>query len=49
MKKELFASIDEQLHKLKDVVDNDIPEFNKLVSEANVPAVILQKEDAKNN
>ena len=33
--------------KIKDVLDIEIPKFNELVAEANVPAVILQKEELK--
>ena len=49
LSKELFSNIDKELLKLKDVIDNEIPKFNKLVLEANVPAVILQKEETINN
>lgn len=42
LKKELVAQIDTELKKLKDVFDNQIPKFNKLVDEAKVPAVILE-------
>ncbi len=49
LKKELFAKIDAELIKLKEIVGNEIPKFNKLVAEANVPAVILQKEESKTN
>ncbi len=47
LKKELFSNIDAELQKLKDIIDSEIPKFNKLVAEANVPAVILQADDAK--
>lgn len=41
VKKDLESRIDAELKKLKGVVDNDIPRFNKLVEEVKVPAVIL--------
>ncbi len=41
LKKELFEEIDIELIKLKDVVENDISKLNKLIDEANVPAVII--------
>ena len=47
LKKEFFTEIDSELTKLKDVIDNEIPKYNKLVYEANVPAVILQKDEEK--
>lgn len=47
LKKELVAKIDAELVKLKELVDNEIPKFNKSVADANVPAVILQKEEEK--
>ncbi|MBI5730970.1 MAG: glycosyl hydrolase [Ignavibacteriales bacterium] len=47
LKKELFSNIDAELQKLKNIIDSEIPKFNKLVAEANVPAVILQADDAK--
>jgi hypothetical protein len=47
VKNELVAKIDAELIKLKGIVGNEIPKFNKLVAEANVPAVILQKEEEK--
>ena len=47
LKKELFSKIDTELLKLKEVIDNEIPKFNKLVYEANVPAVVIQTEDVK--
>ncbi len=43
VKNELVKLIDEQLLKLKNVIDNDIPAFNKLVHDSSVPAVILKK------
>ena len=47
LKKELFSNIDAELQKLKDIIDSEILKFNKLVDDANVPAVILQADDAK--
>ncbi|TSA26503.1 MAG: glycosyl hydrolase [Ignavibacteriales bacterium] len=47
LKEEFFINIDAELLKLKDVIENEIPKFNKLVAEANVPAVVLQKEEEK--
>jgi photosystem II stability/assembly factor-like uncharacterized protein len=44
LKQELVAKIDAELKKLKDVIDNEIPKFNKLVDEAKVPAVILEEK-----
>ena len=42
VKKELFGKIDEQLDKLKNIIDVEVPEFNKLVKEADVPAVLVK-------
>ena len=47
LKKELISKIDAELIKLKEIVESEIPKFNKLVAEANVPAVILQQEEKK--
>ncbi|MEW5842372.1 MAG: glycosyl hydrolase [Bacteroidota bacterium] len=47
VKNELVGKIDEQLSKLKDVIANEIPKFNKLVEDVKVPAVILMKENDK--
>lgn len=42
LKNELFNRIDEQLNKLKSVIDNRIPELNKLIKEADLPAIIVK-------
>ena len=44
---ELSRKVDEQIKKLKEVIEVDIKAFNKLIKELNVPAVILKftKED----
>jgi hypothetical protein len=47
VKNELFEKIDMELKKLKDLIETEIPKFNKLVDLVKVPAVILQ--DEKNN
>ncbi len=47
VKNELVGKIDAELNKMKDVIDNDIPKFNKLVEDVKVPAVILMKENDK--
>ncbi|HSR54451.1 MAG TPA: glycosyl hydrolase [Acidobacteriota bacterium] len=41
---QLVTAIDAELAKLKAVVDNDLPDFNKLVKNADVPAVVLEEE-----
>lgn len=42
LKNELFNKIDEQLNKLKSVIDNRIPELNKLIKDADLPAIIVK-------
>ncbi len=44
VRKELVEKIDSELKKLKEVIDNDIPQFNKLVGEIKIPAVIVEPE-----
>jgi len=39
---EVTAAIDIELEKLKEIVSNDIPVFNKMVNEAKIPAVKLE-------
>ncbi|HEY7192428.1 MAG TPA: hypothetical protein VH439_01715, partial [Gemmatimonadales bacterium] len=39
---ELSAALQVQLDRLKAVLDTDIPAFNKLVKESDVPAIILR-------
>jgi photosystem II stability/assembly factor-like uncharacterized protein len=41
--KELSAQADEQLTKLKDILKKDLPNFNKLVKKAEIPAIILKE------
>jgi len=41
-RKEVTAQIDAELKKLKAIFEQDIPAFNKMVSEANIPAVKLE-------
>jgi len=43
VKREVTKLIDEQLDKLKVVFEKELPDFNKLVHEKNVPAVYLGK------
>jgi len=40
--KELSGKADEQILKLKKILESDIPAFNKLVLEAGIPAIILK-------
>ncbi len=40
--KELSAKADEQLTKLKDILKKDLPDFNKLVKKAEIPAIIIK-------
>jgi hypothetical protein len=40
--KEFSAKADEQLTKLKDMLKKDLPEFNKLVKKADIPAIIIK-------
>lgn len=42
LKKELFAKIDIQLDKLKSIIENEIPEFNRIIKEADLPAIIVK-------
>ena len=44
VKNYLTKLIDEQLSKLKEVIDKDIPAFNKLVHDYSIPSVILKKD-----
>ena len=44
-KKEITDQIDEQLSKFKEIVQTDVPDFNRLVREKNVNAVSLEKEE----
>jgi len=39
---DLTAKIDAQLARLRQVVDTDVPAFNALVREQNVPAVVIK-------
>jgi len=43
--KELSARLDQQLTKLKEVLEKDVPAFNQLVREKNVPAILLPAEE----
>ncbi len=43
--KELSAELDTQLTRLRQVIEVDVPAFNRLVRERNVPAVILKKSE----
>lgn len=47
VKKELTDEIDIQLAKFKEVLDTDIPAFNKLVGQSSIPAVIIMKNNEK--
>ncbi len=40
--KELSAKADEQLAKLKDILKKDLPDFNRLVKKADIPAIIIK-------
>jgi photosystem II stability/assembly factor-like uncharacterized protein len=40
--KALSAKADEQLTKLKDILKKDLPDFNKLVKKAEIPAIIIK-------
>ncbi|MEW6509128.1 MAG: glycosyl hydrolase [Bacteroidota bacterium] len=39
---EIFLKIDEQLKKLKSIIDNQIPALNKMIKEIDLPAVIIK-------
>jgi len=39
---ELSTALQVQLDRLKTVLDTDIPAFNRLVKESDVPAIILR-------
>lgn len=41
--KELSAKADQQLTKLKDILKKDLPDFNKLVKKAEIPAIIIKE------
>jgi len=41
--KELSAKADEQLTMLKDILKKDLPDFNKLVKKAEIPAIIIKE------
>lgn len=41
---DLSAKVDVQLAKLKDILASDVPAFNKLVKDQDIPAVILKPE-----
>ena len=45
VKKELTDAINVQLAKFKEVLDTDIPAFNKLVGQSSIPAVIIMKNN----
>lgn len=47
VKNELTSKIDVELQKLKDIIANDIPAFNKLVHDSAIPAVILKEKSGK--
>ena len=40
--KELSAKADQQLTRLKDIMKKDLPDFNKLVKKAEIPAIIIK-------
>ena len=40
--KELTAKADEQLQRLKSIIEKDLPEFNELVKKAKIPAIIIK-------
>ncbi len=40
--RELSAKADMQLSKLKDIMEHDIPDFNKMVKKASIPAIIIK-------
>jgi len=42
LKNEFFAKIDEQIKKLKNIIVNEIPVLNKLIKEAELPAIIIE-------
>jgi hypothetical protein len=42
LKSELFAKIDEQIKKLKNIMGNEIPVLNKLIKEAELPAIVIE-------
>lgn len=41
LKQELFEKIDVQLNNLKSIIGNEVPMLNKLIKEADIPAVIF--------
>ncbi len=41
--KELSAKADQQLSRLKDILKKDLPDFNKLVKKAEIPAIIIKE------
>jgi photosystem II stability/assembly factor-like uncharacterized protein len=43
---ELVAQIDAQLHKLAQIMKSDVPAFNQLVREQNVPAIVVKPPGA---
>ncbi|MGD9346744.1 MAG: glycosyl hydrolase, partial [Candidatus Aminicenantes bacterium] len=45
--KELSRKADVQIEKLKNVLETDLPIFNELVCKADIPAVIIKKQDGK--
>jgi photosystem II stability/assembly factor-like uncharacterized protein len=40
--KELSAKADEQLQRLRSIIERDLPEFNELVKKAKIPAIIIK-------
>jgi hypothetical protein len=44
VKKDITAKINVQLQKLKEVVAQDVPKFNKLVAEKQIPAITIDKK-----
>lgn len=47
IKNELTAAIDAELTKLRAIMESDLPAFNKLVREKEVPAVLVETKSAK--
>lgn len=47
IKNELTVAIDAELAKLAAILETDLPAFNKLVRESEVPAVIVEAKSGK--
>jgi hypothetical protein len=45
---ELAARVNDQLQKLAEIMRTDLPAFNKLVREQDIPAVILKTKTSAN-